>query len=65
MSQHFLDAQSLFYQMRFNLEHGRSPNWTDAMEHCTPELRAAWTEGLVAAGVDVAGGAVNPAKVKR
>lgn len=56
------NAQSLFYQTRFNIEHGRSAHWNDAMAHCSEEMRALWTEQLVARGVDVEGGAINPAK---
>lgn len=55
------NAQSLFYHMRFHSEHGRYPDWRDAMEHCSDEMRATWTEALTARGVDVAGGKVNRA----
>ena len=59
------NAQSLFYQMRFNAENGRYPDWRDAMAHCDAEMRATWTEHLEALGVDVAGGGVNPVKSHR
>ncbi|WP_066723475.1 hypothetical protein [Sphingomonas pituitosa] len=59
------NAQSLFYQTRFNIEHGRAPDWRDAMAHCSDEMRALWTEQLTARGVDVEGGAINPAKTAR
>lgn len=55
------NAQSLFYQMRFHSEHGRYPDWRDAMAHCSDDMRARWTEALMGRGVDVAGGKVNPA----
>ncbi|MDE1914698.1 MAG: hypothetical protein KGJ57_17640 [Sphingomonadales bacterium] len=58
------NAQSLYYQTKFNMEHGRAPNWIDAMAHCTEEMRAWWTEGLAAEGVDVASGQVNPVRRK-
>jgi len=56
------NAQSLFYGMRFQLEHGRAPDWRDAMAHCTDEMRALWTEQLTARGVDVEGGQINPTR---
>jgi len=40
------NKQSLFYQMKFNAEHGRWPTWKDAMAHCTPELQAQWAKIL-------------------
>ena len=54
------NAQSLFYQMKFLMEHRRDPTWVDAMAHCTPEVRAQWTAELEAYGIDVASGQVNP-----
>jgi hypothetical protein len=54
------NAQSFYYQFKFNALHGRSANWKDAMEHCTPEMKAFWTEELKKEGVDVDGGQVNP-----
>jgi hypothetical protein len=54
------NAQSLYYQVRFQMEHGRSPSWLNAMEHCAPEVQAAWTAELEKLGVDVKGGKINP-----
>lgn len=54
------NAQSLYYQVTFNMAHGRAPTWIDAMEHCAPELRDQWRAALIDMGVDVDGGAVNP-----
>lgn len=34
------------YQMKFHTLHKRYPTWTDAMAHCTPEVR--WRGELVA-----------------
>lgn len=59
------NAQSLYYQMAFQMEHGRGPDWRDAMAHCADDVRELWTRELVARGVDVAGGGVNPAKGAR
>jgi len=55
------NAKSLHYQYVFYGRHGRWPNWKDAMAHCTPEMREAWTVELAAKGVDVEGGQVSPA----
>jgi hypothetical protein len=41
------NQQSLPYSMKFFVLHGRSPTWTDAMAHCTPEVRAVWRKKLV------------------
>lgn len=56
------NAQSLFYQMRFQAEHGRAPDWRDAMQHCEPDVKRLWKEALAGAGVDVDAGQVNPEK---
>jgi hypothetical protein len=58
------NAQSIYYQMTFNMAHGRAPTWIDAMEHCTAEMRDYWSAELILMGVDVYGGAVNPAREK-
>ena len=58
------NAQSLFYQVTFNMAHGRAPTWIDAMEHCEPEMREHWRAELIRMGVDVDGGAVNRAPVE-
>lgn len=54
------NAQSLYYQTVFNMEHGRAATWLDAMEHCPPELQEIWTKALEDRGVDVKGGGINP-----
>jgi hypothetical protein len=41
------NKQSLYYQYRFYGTHGRWPTWTDAMAHCTPEVKATWCAGLI------------------
>ena len=43
------DQQSLYYQMRFKLTHGRWPTWEDAMGHCTDETKNIWAEELAKA----------------
>lgn len=47
------DAQSLYYQTHFSLEHGRPPTWHDALAHCNAEMKAFWLRELARRGVDV------------
>lgn len=42
------NQQSMYYQMSFSARYGRPPDWTAAMSHCSPEVRAAWRVHLVA-----------------
>lgn len=53
------NAQSLFYQMRFQAENNRAADWRDAMAHCDEATRKTWTDALVGMGVDVEGGKIN------
>lgn len=55
------NASSMFYQTRFNMEHGRTATWTDAMEHCTAEVRIGWCIQLEAMGIDWEAGNIYPA----
>lgn len=41
------NRDSLPYQMRFHAINGRWPTWTDAMAHCSPEVRAEWRKHLI------------------
>jgi hypothetical protein len=45
------NRDSLFYQMKFQAAHGRHPQWSDAVAHCTSEVQAFWKEELEKAGV--------------
>ena len=45
------NKDSLFYQVKFHMKHGRYPEWADAVSHCTPEVQAAWKEELQLRGV--------------
>lgn len=45
------NQQSLHYQYKFYGDHGRWPTWTDAMAHCSPEIKATWTHELRKCGV--------------
>lgn len=40
------NAQSLYYQMRFNGVHGRWPTWADAVSHCVPRMQETWKDLL-------------------
>lgn len=54
------NAQSLYYRLTFAQQHGRTPNWIDATDHCSEAMRAAWITALANVGVDVMAGQVNP-----
>lgn len=56
------NAQSLYYQTKFNMENGRAATWLDAMAHCADETKKFWREALIARGVDVDGGQIIPPK---
>ena len=47
------NQQSLYYQMKFKMEHDRRATWTDAMAHCTDEMKALWVEALRKNGIDI------------
>jgi len=44
------DRNSLYYQTKFNMEHGFAPTWQDAMAHCTLEVQVKWERELRARG---------------
>jgi hypothetical protein len=54
------NAQSLFYQVKFQMEYDRGATWVDAMAHCSDDIKTVWTRLLVARGVDVEGGKIAP-----
>ena len=47
------NKQSLAYQLKFYDAHGRFPTWADAMAHCPPEIKKAWSEELKKRGVPI------------
>lgn len=47
------NKDSLYYQTKFHMEHGRYPTWEDAMSHCSDEMKEFWREELKKHGVDV------------
>lgn len=40
------NAQSLYYQTRFQQQHGRSATWADAVAHLPGDVRAMWQAEL-------------------
>lgn len=47
------NRDSLAYQYKFYDESGRWPTWSDAMAHCSEEVKEFWIEELKKRGVDV------------
>ena len=53
------NPDSLFYKYWFRLQEARAgreerwPTWTDAMAHCTAEVKVAWIGALAERGVQV------------
>jgi len=47
------NQQSLYWQYRFYHEHGRWPKWSNAMSHCSEEVKAFWTNALKEEGIEV------------
>jgi hypothetical protein len=47
------NQQSLFWQYNFMEKNGRWPTWSDALAHCSPEMRALWVEALAEHGITV------------
>ena len=47
------NAQSFYYQFKFNQEHGRSPTWNDAMAHCSKKVKNYWKSHLEKLGIDL------------
>jgi hypothetical protein len=41
------NRDSLSYQMKFHAVKGRWPTWTDAMAHCSDEMKGFWRKHLV------------------
>lgn len=44
------NAESLFYQTRFQMAHGRWPTWADACAHLEPQQRDEWREAMIGLG---------------
>ncbi|TMO87649.1 hypothetical protein [Pseudoalteromonas ruthenica] len=46
------NRDSMFYQVRFKLEHERNPTWSDAIAHCSPAVIEQWVKALREHGVN-------------
>lgn len=47
------NKNSLYYQMKFQMDHGRNPTWQDAMAHCRDLVKEIWIEELKKLGQEV------------
>lgn len=47
------NKQSLYYQIKFQMENGRFPTWEDAMAHCESQVKGIWIEELKKLGQEV------------
>ncbi len=47
------NQQSLYWQYHFYGTNGRWPTWTDAMAHCTDEVKQHWIRELAKHGIIV------------
>ncbi len=56
------NVEGMFYQYWFYNQHGRWPNWMDALEHCDLEMQLLWLFELEIMGVDVEAGQISPAQ---
>ena len=54
------NAQSFYWATARSMERRPAPTWNEALEHCTPEMRAAWSEQLALRGVDLDKPGGNP-----
>ncbi|GIP08809.1 hypothetical protein J1TS5_09790 [Paenibacillus macerans] len=51
--QHPHNQDSLYWKFTFFEKHGRWPTWTDAMEHCSDEVKSQWIKVLKQKGIEV------------
>lgn len=40
------NATSMFYLVKFKMDHGKEATWSDAMAHCSTEVKKHWTHHL-------------------
>ena len=45
------NPESLYYQTKFLMEHGRGAKWRDALAHCDDAVKAFWKQELLHRGV--------------
>jgi hypothetical protein len=48
------NKDSITYQFWYRGTHGRWPTWTDAMAHCSDDMKERWKQELAARGIDLA-----------
>lgn len=47
------NAQTLYYHVWFEAQHGRAPTWADAMSHCSEEVQQKWMSQFSKCGIDI------------
>lgn len=47
------NQQSVYWQYWFLSQHNRWPTWTDAIAHCTEDMKAFWIDELAKRGIEV------------
>ena len=47
------NAQSFYYQYWFASQNKRLPTWSDAMAHCSDEVKAPWLAQFRACGINI------------
>ena len=53
------DATSLYYQTKFQIEHGRPATWDDAMAHCDEATKELWKGAMALIDENMRGDAAN------
>jgi len=56
------NAHSLYYQTKFQMDHGRGATWVDAMGHCTDDMKKIWKELLLSKKINIDAGEIYPKK---
>lgn len=59
------DATSMFFKYKFYNENGQWPTWSDAMSHCTEEVKQLWTQVLKSKGIDVDSDFCRPKRAEK
>lgn len=47
------DATSLYYGVKFKMDHDRAHTWEDAMAHCSDGMKKFWEHELSKKGIDI------------
>lgn len=51
--EHPHNAHSLYYQTKFQMEHGRAATWADAIAHCPDDIKEFTVSELRRLGIEV------------